>query len=287
MPPIKRVVDFIHSQQAAAGIQLAHAGRKASTPSPFLDDRGKVLRVEQADGGWPNDVIGPSPLPWAEGWIVPREMTLQDIDQLKRDWAAAVHRVIQCGFDFLEIHAAHGYLLCSFLSPTSNQRSDAYGGSFENRIRLLLEVVQLTRQHWPQHRPLSVRLSCVEWVDDGWTLDETLQLAARLIELGVDVIDTSSGGNNSRQQIHAKPGFQVPFAAAIKQQYGARVLAAPVGMITDGQQANDIIAQGQGDMVLLAREMLRDPHFTLRSARQLGYDISWAPQYQRAKLHLA
>ena len=178
------------------------------------------------------------------------------------------------------------YLLTEFLSPTSNQRTDQYGGSFENRIRLLLEVVQLTRQVWPEERPLSVRLSCVEWVDDGWSLDDTLALTARLIDLGVDIIDASSGGNNSRQQIHAKPGFQVPFSAAIKKQYSTRVMTAPVGMITDGVQANAIVEQGEGDLVLLAREFLRDPHFVLRSARQLHYDITYAPQYQRAKLRL-
>lgn len=286
IPPTKRVVDFIHSQQAAAGIQLAHAGRKASTPSPFLDDRGKVLRVEKAEGGWPDNVVGPSPIPWAEGWIVPRELSLEDIAQFKKDWVASVRRVITCGFDFLEIHAAHGYLLTEFLSPTSNQRQDQYGGSFENRIRLLLEVTKLTREVWTEERPLSVRLSCVEWVEGGWTMEDTLALTARLVELGVDVIDTSSGGNNHAQEIHAKPGFQVPFAAAIKQKYQTTVLTAPVGMITDGAQANAIVEKGEGDLVLLAREFLRDPHFVTRAARELKYDITYAPQYQRAKLRL-
>ena len=221
----KRIVDFIHSQQAAAGIQLAHAGRKASTPSPFQDDHGKLLKSPAEANGWPNDVVGPSAIPWDEGWYVPRELTLEDIAQFKRDWVAAVHRTIACGFDFIEIHAAHGYLLTEFLSPTSNHRTDQYGGSFENRIRLLLEVTELTRQHW--QGPLSVRLSCVEWVEDGWQLEDTIALTGRLLELGVDIIDTSSGGNNARQQIHAKPGFQVPFAAAIKQKYNTRILTAP------------------------------------------------------------
>lgn len=286
IPPIKRIVDFIHSQKAAAGIQLAHAGRKASTPSMFLDDRGKILRVEKADGGWPDEVVGPSPIPWAEGWIVPREMTKADIEQFKLDWVAALKRAIVCGFDFIEIHGAHGYLLSEFLSPTSNHRTDEYGGSFENRIRLLLEVTELTRQHWPAPKPLSVRISCVEWVDDGWKLDDTLALTEKLIELGVDIIDTTSGGNNYRQEIHAKPGFQVPFAAAIKEKYKTKIMTSPVGMITDGEQANEIVESGKGDFVLLAREFLRDPHFVLRAARELGYDITYAPQYQRARLRL-
>ena len=286
MVPIKRIVDFIHSQQSLAGIQLAHAGRKASTPSLFNDGHGKLLRSGPEVNGWPNDVVGPSPIPWDEGWYVPREMTLDEIAQFKRDFIAAVHRVIACGFDFLEIHAAHGYLLTSFLSPTSNQRTDQYGGSFENRIRLLLEVTELTRAAWPADKPLSVRLSCVEWVENGWQLEDTLNLVGRLLALGVDIIDTSSGGNNPKQQIHAKPGFQVPFAAAIKEKYNTRVLTAPVGMITDGKQANDIIERGDGDLVLLAREFLRDPHFPLRAARELKYDITYAPQYQRAKLRI-
>ena len=286
MVPIKRIVDFIHSQQAHAGIQLAHAGRKASTPSLFNDGHGRLLKSGPEVGGWPNDVVGPSAIPWDEGWYVPRALTLEEIEQFKVDWVAAVHRVIACGFDFLEIHAAHGYLLTEFLSPTSNHRTDQYGGSFENRIRLLLEVTALTRQHWPADKPLSVRLSCVEWVDDGWQLEDTINLVGRLLELGVDIIDTSSGGNNPKQQIHAKPGFQVPFAAAIKAKYNTRVLTAPVGMITDGAQANEIIERGDGDLVLLAREFLRDPHFPMRAARELKFDMTYPPQYQRAKLRI-
>ena len=269
---------------ALLAYKLAHAGRKASTPSLFQDDHGKLLKSGPEVNGWPDNVVGPSAIPWDDGWYVPRALTLDDIAQFKLDWVAAVHRVIACGFDFLEIHAAHGYLLTSFLSPTSNQRTDQYGGSFENRIRLLLEITQLTRQHWPADKPLSVRLSCVEWVEDGWQLDDTIALVGRLLDLGVDIIDTSSGGNNHRQQIHAKPGFQVPFAAAIKAKYSTHVLTAPVGMITDGKQANDIIERGDGDLVLLAREFLRDPHFAMRAARELGYDMTYAPQYQRSKL---
>ena len=177
-------------------------------------------------------------------------------------------------------------LLTEFLSPTSNHRTDQYGGSFENRIRLLLEVTELTRQNWPADKPLSVRLSCVEWVEDGWQLEDTINLVPRLMELGVDIIDTSSGGNNPKQQIHAKPGFQVPFAAAIKAKYNTHILTAPVGMITDGAQANDIIERGDGDLVLLAREFLRDPHFPMRAARELKFDITYVPQYQRAKLRI-
>ena len=287
MVPAKRIVDFLHSQQCHAGIQLAHAGRKASTPSLFNDKHGNELTSGPEVNGWPNDVVGPSAIPWAEGWYTPRALTLEEIEQYKRDWVAAVQRVVACGYDFLEVHGAHGYLLTEFLSPTSNHRTDQYGGSFENRIRLLLEVVELTRQHWPAELPLSVRLSCVEWVDDGWQLEDTLRLVPRLLELGVDIIDTSSGGNNYRQQIHAAPGFQVPFAAAIKAKYGdAHVLTAPVGMITDGKQANDIVAKGEGDLVLLAREFLRDPHFPMRAARELRYDVTYAPQYQRAKLRV-
>ncbi|CAF1013046.1 unnamed protein product [Didymodactylos carnosus] len=284
MVMMKRIVDFIHSQHAAAGIQLGHAGRKASTKPPFDPTHREKAYFEREEGGWPDEVVAPSSLPWTEGWIIPKELSLDEIEQFKNDFICSTKRAIQCGFDFLEIHAAHGYLLAEFLSQTSNHRQDKYGGSFENRIRLLLELTERVRQVWPEEKPLSVRLSCDEWVgNDGWTIDDTLILTEKLLDLGVDIIDTSSGGNSSKQVIKVGLGYQVPFADAIKKKFGTKILAAPVGMIVDPKQADDIIEKGQGDLIVIAREFLRDSHFPLKAAKQLGVDISWAPQYQRAK----
>ncbi|UJR23439.1 hypothetical protein I4U23_026444 [Adineta vaga] len=287
----KQIVQFIHSQNCAAGIQLGHAGRKASTKAPFHQisgDRSQPVYVTEEDGGWPDDVVGPSSLSFAENYCTPKEMNLEQIEQFKQDFIKSVERSEECGFDFLEIHAAHGYLLSEFLSPTSNKRTDQYGGSFENRIRLLLELTSLVRQAWSSTKPLSVRLSCDEWVgNEGWTIDDTLRLIPQLIELGVDIIDTSSGGNSSSQQLPTplKPGYQVPFSEAIKNSnYGTKIMTAPVGLITEAKQANDIVEQGHGDLVLIAREFLRDPHFPLKAARELGVkELAWAPQYHRAK----
>ncbi|CAF0788750.1 unnamed protein product [Adineta ricciae] len=291
MEMTERIVQFIHSQNCAAGIQLAHAGRKASTKAPFHQQPGnrtEPVYVTNKDGGWSDNVVGPSALPFAETYCIPKEISLEEIDQFKQNFVKSVERAKKCGFDFLEIHAAHGYLLSEFLSPSSNKRTDDYGGSFENRIRLLLELTSLVRQAWPSTRPLSIRLSCEEWIgEDGWTITDTLRLIPQLVELGVDIIDTSSGGNSSCQQLPVplEPGYQVPFSEAIKKSnYGARIMTAPVGLITQAKQANDIIERGHGDLVLIAREFLRDPHFPLRAARELGVnEMSWPPQYQRAR----
>ncbi|CAF0898352.1 unnamed protein product [Rotaria sordida] len=291
MEMTKRIVQFIHSQNCAAGIQLAHAGRKASMKAPFHQtpgDRSQPAYVTKEEGGWPDDVVAPSPLPFAENYCVPKEMSLEQIEQFKQDFIKSVERSDKCGFDFLEIHAAHGYLLTEFLSPTSNKRKDQYGGTFENRVRLLLELISLVRQTWPLTKPLSVRLSCDEWVgSEGWTMDDTLRLIPQLIELGVDIVDTSSGGNSSSQQLPLplKPGYQVSFSEAIKKsEYGIKIMTAPVGLIVEAKQANDIVEQKYGDLVLMAREYLRDPHFALKAAKELGVkELAWPPQYQRAK----
>ncbi|CAF3358598.1 unnamed protein product, partial [Rotaria sp. Silwood2] len=282
---------FIHSQNCAAGIQLAHAGRKASTKAPFHQtpgDRSQPAYATKEEGGWPDEVVAPSPLPFAENYCIPKEMSLEQIEQFKQDFIKSVERSDKCGFDVLEIHAAHGYLLTEFLSPTSNKRKDQYGGTFENRVRLLLELTSLVRQAWPLTKPLSVRLSCDEWVgSEGWTMDDTLRLIPQLIELGVDIIDTSSGGNSSSQQLPVplKPGYQVPFSETIKNsKYGTKIMTAPVGLIVEAKQANEIIEQEYGDLVLMAREYLRDPHFPLKAAKELGVkELTWPPQYQRAK----
>ena len=219
--PLARIVQFLHTQRAAAGLQLAHAGRKASTASPFAGIRR--ASVTAAEGGWPTQVVGASNLAWDKDWITPRELSVADIKLMVANWVAATHRANEAGVDFLEIHGAHGYLLSSFLSPLSNQRTDSYGGSFDNRVRLCLELTQAVRQAWPAHKPLAIRLTSTEWVPNGWNVDDTVQLA-RLLAPHVDLIDCSSGGNTASQQIVVGPGFQVPFAAAVKQAVGSQVL---------------------------------------------------------------
>ena len=239
-------------------------------------------------GGWPDNIYAPSAIPWDNGqdkhpWYTPRAMTLDEIRELIDSWVAATKRAIECGFDLVEIHAAHGYLINQFLSPLSNKRTDAYGGSFQNRIRLLIEVTKAVRDVWPAHKPLSVRLSCTEWVEGGWDSDDTVRLSEVLLGLGVDIIDASSGGNDIRQKIPVKPSYQLPFAAAIKKRHGSALFTAAVGMITEPKQANDIVESGEADLILMAREFLRDPKWPLHAAYALGVNIAWPPQYDRAR----
>ena len=212
---------------------------------------------------------------------MPHELTIEEIGELVVQFNEAVQRSLTAGFDVIEIHAAHGYLINEFLSPTSNARTDVYGGSFENRSRLLLEIVEGARLIMPQTMPLFVRISAVEWVPEGWSLQDSIRLAQLLAKAGADLIDCSSGGNAAHQQIQAGPGYQVPFSAAIRQE--ARVLTGAVGIITTGAQAEEILANEQADLIFLAREMLRNPHFPLLAAHELGYAIQWPNQYERAK----
>jgi 2,4-dienoyl-CoA reductase-like NADH-dependent reductase (Old Yellow Enzyme family) len=274
--PLARVARFIAQQGATPGIQLAHAGRKASTKVPW--EGGGPLTDEE--GGWP--VPGPSPIPFKDGWRVPREMTIDDIAIVRNAFAEAAKRARIAGFTWLELHAAHGYLLHSFLSPLSNHRHDEYGGSFDNRIRLLMEVARDTRAIWPDDKPVTVRLSCSDWVDGGWTLDDSIEVSRRLKAEGVDLIDCSSGGNVPNAKIEIGPGYQVPFAEAIRAQAG--IATAAVGLITQAKQADDIIRQGRADVALLARKILRDPYWPIHAARELGRvdAVPVPPQYGRA-----
>ena len=270
----ERVARFVKGEGAALGVQLAHAGRKASSKRPW-DGFGSVSPDE---GGW--EPIGPGDVPFSPSHTTPRVMTTDDIHRVVEDFRRAAFRARRAGFDVAEVHAAHGYLIHEFLSPLTNTRTDEYGGSFENRIRLCLEVVKAVREVWPEDLPIFVRISATDWVDGGWHVDEAVELARRLSGLGVDLIDCSSGGNISTAQVPAEPGYQVPFAEKIK--HGAAIATGAVGLITKPEEADAIIRLEQADVVLLAREMLRDPYWPMRAARELGQAIEWPSQYLRA-----
>jgi 2,4-dienoyl-CoA reductase-like NADH-dependent reductase (Old Yellow Enzyme family) len=273
--PIARAVRFIADQGALPGIQLAHAGRKASTYRPWATEKGMVPEDE---GGW--TALAPSAIPYADNYPMPTALGEAGIGSVVAAFRDAAVRALTAGCQVVEIHAAHGYLLQEFLSPLSNQRTDRYGGSFDNRIRLLLEVVDAVRQVWPERLPLFVRISATDWADGGWTLDESVVLARRLSEHGVDLIDCSSGGNASAVRYPIGPGYQVPFSERVRRD--ANVPTGTVGLITEPTQADTIIRTGQADVVLLARELLRDPHWPLRAARVLGVPIHWPSPYLRA-----
>ena len=277
IPRLQQIARFIHAQGVCAGIQLAHAGRKGSMTPPFDGER----LLTQEEGRW--QPVGPSPIAFSSKYAVPLTLDLAGITAVIRAFAQAVCRANAAGFDFVEIHAAHGYLLHEFLSPLANNRTDAYGGSFANRIRLLLEVVDAVRAEWPSHLPLFVRISATDWAEGGWTPDEAVELARHLREHHVDLVDVSSGGQVPDARIPVGPGFQVPFAARIRAEAG--IPTAAVGMITEPAQANEIVASGQADMVLFARELLRDPYWPLHAAAALGEEVSWPVQYLRAAPH--
>jgi 2,4-dienoyl-CoA reductase-like NADH-dependent reductase (Old Yellow Enzyme family) len=268
------IVEFIHGQGAIAGMQLAHAGRKASTAAPWLGG----APITEKDGGW--TPVGPSAIPFDKGYTVPEELSAAEIDQVVGDFATAAQRAVRAGFQVVEIHSAHGYLLHEFLSPLSNQRKDEYGGTFENRTRLLLRVAQTVRDVWPQDKPVFVRISATDWKEGGWDIEQSVELARRLKGTGVDLIDVSSGGAVPGVTIPVGPGYQVGFAARIRNE--ARIATGTVGMITDPAQAETILSSGQADMVLLAREMLRDPYWALRAAKALGVKMKPPVQYERA-----
>ncbi|OII12424.1 NADH:flavin oxidoreductase/NADH oxidase [Curtobacterium sp. MCBA15_008] len=273
----KPIVDFIHEQGAAAGIQLAHAGRKASTFRPWEDARGSVPADQ---GGW--GTVAPSAVAF-DGYAEPRELATEDIRVVALAFAAAARRSVEAGFDLVEIHAAHGYLLHQFLSPLSNHRTDSYGGSLENRARALLEVVDAVRAEVGDGYPVVVRFSATDWVDGGLTLDETTQVARWAAEHGADLADVSTGGNVASAPIPVGPGYQVPFAEAIKRDAGIGTIA--VGMISGAFQAEQVVATGQADVVMIGREFLRDPAFPLRAAVELGVAIDYEPQqYHRARV---
>lgn len=272
--PLARIVRFVRSQGSHVGIQLAHAGRKASMPAPW---EGRV-RVEIADGGW--QPLAPSAIAFAPDYYTPSAMTRDDICRAVGDFAAAAKRALTAGFEVVELHAAHGYLAHQFLSPLSNQRDDEYGGSFANRVRFTLEMVAAVRAVWPERLPLFVRISATDWADGGWNPDESVELASLLKKEGVDLMDCSSGGLVANATIPVGPGYQVPFAERIRREAG--IATGAVGMITTATQADQIIRDGQADLVLLAREMLRDPYWPLHAAEKLGVPGEWPPQYLRA-----
>lgn len=273
---LKNLVAFLHQQGAVAGVQLAHAGRKASHEAPWKG--GKQLT--KAEGGW--QTLAPSAIPFSPGEEAPEALSTEGIQKVVADFKAAAQRALQAGFKVIEIHGAHGYLINEFLSPLSNQRTDDYGGSFNNRIRLLLEVITAIQTVWPATLPLFVRLSCTDWAEGGWNEDDTVKLAGILKEKGVDLIDCSTGGLVPGVKIPLGPAYQAPFAEKVKKETG--IATGAVGLITTAQQAEEILEQGKADLVIMARELLRDPYFPLHAARQLGHDIAWPVQYERAKL---
>jgi 2,4-dienoyl-CoA reductase-like NADH-dependent reductase (Old Yellow Enzyme family) len=275
--PLARIARFVNGQGAVAGIQLAHAGRKASTDAPWRGDRGLL---NPGEGGW--TVVAPSPIPFSDKYPLPVALDEDGIEEVIADFAAAGRRALAAGFRVLEIHAAHGYLLHQFLSPLSNQRTDRYGGSLENRMRLLLEVAERLRGVLPEELPLFVRISATDWAEEGgWDLDQSVELAKRLKEIGVDLIDVSSGGTLARVKIPVGPGYQVPFARRIRHEAG--ILTAAVGMITEPLQAEEIVANGDADLAFLARQMLRDPYWAFRAERELGQALALPVQYERAR----
>jgi 2,4-dienoyl-CoA reductase-like NADH-dependent reductase (Old Yellow Enzyme family) len=273
--PLARIVRFIDGEGAVAGIQLAHAGRKASTLRPW--DGGGTARA--AAGGWP-EIVGPSAVPFDDTSVTPLALSEDDIAAIVGSFAAAARRALAAGFRVVELHAAHGYLLHEFLSPLSNRRTDGYGGSFENRTRMVREVVEAVRRVWPDALPLFVRVSATDWIDGGWDLEQTVELARLLARHGVDLIDCSSGGNATGVRIPLTPGYQVPLAERVRRDAG--VATGAVGLITGAAQADAIIRGGQADLVLLARELLRDPYWPLHAAAELGHPVAWPPQYLRA-----
>ncbi len=273
---LSRITAFVAAQGAVPGIQLAHAGRKASTKRPW-DGNGNV---PPSSGGW-TDVLAPSPIAFEPDMLVPHEIDEARIAQVIDTFARAAKRAERAGFQVVELHGAHGYLMHEFLSPLSNRRTDRYGGSFDNRVRFVREVVEAVRRVWPERYPLVLRISASDWAPGGWTIDDSVELARVVAPLGVDLIDASSGGAIPDARIITGPGYQVPFAERIRRESG--VPTAAVGMITDPQQAEAIVADGQADIVLLARELLRDPYWPLRAAHALGLEPAYPAQYERAK----
>lgn len=270
-----RITKFIREQGAVPGVQLAHAGRKASAHVPW--EGGKALSRDE--GAW--QTLGPSAVPFAEGWPAPRAMTEDDLAQVAAQFVASTERAVRAGFEVVELHFAHGYLLHEFLSPLSNTRTDQYGGSLENRMRFPLEVARRVRAAWPARLPLFVRISATDWVDGGWSASDSVALARELKAIGVDLVDCSTGGNVAHAKIPVGPGYQVQFAEVVRREAG--VPTGAVGMITDAHQADEILRAGRADAIIMAREFLRDPYFPLHAAEVLGEKVVWPKQYDRAQ----
>jgi 2,4-dienoyl-CoA reductase-like NADH-dependent reductase (Old Yellow Enzyme family) len=275
IPNLKRITTFIEAQGSVPAIQLAHAGRKASCAQPWKG--GERLRKDE--GGW--QTFAPSAIPFNEKYSIPFSLSIEGIHKLIEHFKAAAKRAFDAGFKIIEIHAAHGYLIHEFFSPLYNQRSDTYGGSFQNRIRFLCEVVTAVQEVWPSNLPIFVRISATDWVDGGWNIDESIELSRILKEMGIDLIDCSSGGNISHVRIPLSPGYQVPFSKKIKEATG--ISTGAVGLITDAHQAETILLNEEADLILFARESLRNPYFPLNAASALNEKIEWPIQYDRAR----
>lgn len=273
---LQRITSFIHQQGGIPAIQLAHAGRKASCARPSEGGR----QIREKDGGW--KTLAPSEIAFYDNDGTPLPLDLAGIRKVQSDFKDAAKRALKAGYKLIEIHAAHGYLIHQFLSPLSNQRKDEYGGSFENRIRMLLETVAEIQTVWPADLPLFVRISATDWTENGWDIDESIKLSSILKSKGVDLIDTSSGGLVPGVKIPLGPGYQVGFAERIKKETG--IFTGAVGMITKAKQAEEILARGQADLIFIARESLRNPYFGLHAAKEVGDDVEWPLQYTRAKL---
>lgn len=272
---LKQIVSFIHENGAIAGIQLAHAGRKASCDLPW--NGGEQLT--ESENSW--RTVGPSAIPFKQGQQAPHELSISEIQDIVFAFRAAAKRALDAGYKVVEVHAAHGYLLHEFFSPLSNTRTDVYGGSFENRIRLVIDVVEAVQSVWPENLPIFVRISATDWTENGWNENDSLQLSAVLKDRGVDLIDASSGGNVPDAFIPAGPNYQVPFADKIRNEIG--IYTGAVGVIVDAQQAEDILQEDKADLIFIARESLRDAYFPTHAAQILGDDVEWPNQYVRAK----
>lgn len=272
---LKPICKFITQQGCAPAIQLAHAGRKASTNIAWLRHQS-----HDADNSW--QVLAPSAIAFSKHFQTPKEMSITEIEMVINQFVHSAELSLQAGFKVIELHMAHGYLLHEFLSPISNHRTDIYGGSLENRMRLPLCIADQVRKKWPQELPVFVRISATDWESNGWSLNDSVEFSRRLKNLGIDLIDCSSGGNTENAQIPVAPGYQVSFAQAIKSEAG--ILTGAVGLITNARQANEIISSGKADVVLLGRELLRNPYWPLDAAKELGFDLEWPLPYQRAKI---
>jgi 2,4-dienoyl-CoA reductase-like NADH-dependent reductase (Old Yellow Enzyme family) len=272
---LRPIIASIKAQGATPAIQLAHAGRKGSCAQPWKGGKGIAIK----DGGW--QPIAPSAVAFSADYNLPREMGQADIEQVMDEFAASTKLALSAGFEAVEIHIAHGYLLHQFLSPLSNQRSDSWGGSLENRMRFPLQVAQTVRGLWPDDKPVMVRISATDWAEGGWDMAGSLELVRKLKSIGIDLVDVSSGGLVPTAAVPAAPGYQTGFAAELRRATG--MMTSTVGMITDPVQAEHILVTGQADVVSIARELLRDPYWPLHAARTLGVDLPWPPQYQRAK----
>ena len=273
---LSRIVNFIESQGSIAGMQLAHAGFKASTYSPWIGGGP----VEESDGGW-RPIHSASAVAFKEGWIVPEELDRNGIERVIEAFVEATKRALAAGFKIIELHAAHGYLIHEFLSPLTNKRTDAYGGSFDNRTRFARELVEAVRKVWPENLPLFMRISATDWIEGGWTPEESVELAKMVHALGVDLIDCSTGGISPNAKIPMGPGYQVPFSAKVKRE--ARIPTGTVGLINEAKQAEEVLQSGDADLILMARQFLRDPYVPLHAAKELGGEIEWPLQYVRAK----